>query len=182
MPTTCGVKICSIYNVFGRASPECVQYRRILIPLEVDLVDTNEAREVVLTLPILSTLRPTPAEQVVELLMNISTLEDIPHDTTLFTKGDESIADGIILLKGEVSVLKDGFPEIVAAAPELLGEMGRLNPTGQRTATVIAMTDLSVLRFTWAAFTREAAKTMSETELDKVSSALQEYAWQHFTQ
>ena len=145
-------------------------------------MDTNQARDVVSTLPILSTLRPTPAELVVDVLMNISALEDISRDTTLFTKGDESIADGIILLKGEVSVHKDGFPEIVAAAPELLGEMGRLNPTAQRTATVTARTDLSVLRFTWAAFTREAGRIMSETELEKVSSALQEYAWQHFTQ
>ncbi len=145
-------------------------------------MDTKEAREIVSTLPILSTLRPTPAELLVEVLMNISSLEDIPPRTTLFTKGDESIADGIILLKGEVSVIKDGFPEIVAAAPELLGEMGRLNPTAQRTATVTALTDLTILRFTWAAFTREAGRLMSETELEKVSSALQEYAWKHFTQ
>ena len=114
--------------------------------------------------------------------MNVSSLEDIPADTILFTKGDESIADGIVLLKGEVSVMKDGFPEVVAAAPELLGEMGRLNPASQRTATVTAVTDLAILRFTWAAFTSEAGRIMSETDLEKVSSALQEYAWQHFTQ
>ncbi len=145
-------------------------------------MDTNEARNIVSTLQILPSLRPTPAELVVEVLMNVSALEDIPTGTTLFTKGDESIADGIILLRGEVSVSKDGFPEIVAAAPELLGEMGRLNPTAQRTATVTALSDLNILRFTWAAFTREAGRLMSEADLEKLSTALQEYAWQHFTQ
>ena len=145
-------------------------------------MDTNQAREIVSTLSILPTLRPTPAEQVVDVFMNVSTLENMPPDTILFTKGDESIADGIILLEGEVSVMKEDFPEIVAAAPELLGEMGRLNPTAQRTATVTALTDLSILRFTWAAFTREARRLMSESELERVSTALQECAWQHFTQ
>lgn len=145
-------------------------------------MDTNEARQIVSTLSILPDLRPTPAEQVIEVFMNISTLEDVPSGSILFTKGDDSIADGIILLEGEVSVLKEGFPEIVAAAPELLGEMARLNPTAQRTATVSAITNLSILRFTWAAFAREAGVQMSEPELEKVSKALQEYAWKHFTQ
>ena len=145
-------------------------------------MDTNEAREIVSTLSILPTLRPTPAEQVVDVFMNVSTLENMPPDTILFTKGDESIADGIILLEGEVSVMKEDFPEIVAAAPELLGEMGCLNPTAQRTANVTALTDLTILRFTWAAFTREAGRLMSESELERVSTALQECAWQHFTQ
>ena len=178
----CRAKIRCAYNAFGRDDPECVQCDRILVPLEVERLDTNEAREIVSTLPIISTLRPTPAELAIEVLMNISSLEDIPSGTTLFTKGDDSIADGIVLLKGEVSVIKDDFPEIVAAAPELLGEMGRLNPTAQRTATVAALTDLTILRFTWAAFTKEAGRLMSETELEKMSSALQEYAWQHFIQ
>ena len=145
-------------------------------------VETDQVRARVSALPIHDTLRPTPAEDVIDVLMKISTQENLPSGTVLFAKGDPSIDDGVILLEGEVSVMKVGFPEIIAAAPELLGEMGRLNPTGQRTATVTAVTELTLLRFKWTEFMREAGLRLSEAELEKISSALQEYAWQHFTQ
>ncbi len=159
-----------------------VQCLELLIFPEVVPVETDQVRARVSALPIHVTLRPTPAEQVIDVLMKISTQENIPPNTTLFTKGDPSIDDGVILLEGEVSVMKDGVPEIIADAPELLGEMGRLNPTGQRTATVTAVTELALLRFKWTEFMREAGLQLSEAELEKISSALQEYAWQHFTQ
>ncbi len=145
-------------------------------------MDKDQVRARISALPIHATLKPTPSEQVIDVLMKISTQESLPPNTTLFTRGDPSIDDGIILLEGEVSVIKDGVPEIIATAPELLGEMGRINPTGRRTATVTAVTELTLLRFKWSEFMREAGLLLSEAELEKIGSALQEYAWQHFTQ
>ena len=100
----------------------------------------------------------------------------------LFQKDDTATDIGIVLLEGEVSVIKIDTPEIIAYAPDLLGEMAQLNPAKQRTADVTAATQLQVLRFKWSDFKATAQQQLTQQELEKFTSALQEHAWQHFTQ
>jgi CRP-like cAMP-binding protein len=120
--------------------------------------------------------------KVAELLVENGLPQTVPPNTVLFQAGDNSDDQGIVLIQGELSVEKEGNPGITAYAPDLLGEMAQLNPTRQRTATVTALTELSVLRFKWPAFTAAAQQTLTEDEVNAFTDALQQSAWTHFTQ
>ncbi len=145
-------------------------------------MDKDATRERILAMPVLAPLDAALRERLADVFLTVGAPEDVAANTTLFTKGDASDGQGIILLQGEVSVLKEGNPEVIALAPDLLGEMAQLNPTKQRTATVTAATDLKLLRFKWPRFTQAAQQKLSDEDLDKFTAALQEYAWQHFTE
>lgn len=145
-------------------------------------MDKNAARERILAMPVLAPLGPALREKIADVFLTMGAPERIPANTTLFTRGDASDGRGIVLLDGEVSVLKEGNPEVVALAPDLLGEMAQLNPTKQRTATVNAATDLVVMRFKWPTFTKAAQQKLSDEDIEAFTAALQEYAWQHFTE
>ncbi len=146
------------------------------------MIDDPAIRSQIAELRLLSGLGRDLAVKMVDILASISKEESALTNTVLFTTGDPYSDDGYILIEGEISVLKEGFPEVVASAPELIGETARLSSARQRTATVTAATDLKLLHFEWSEFTRAAQTYLTDPELEKVSSAIQEYAWAHFTQ
>ncbi len=121
-------------------------------------------------------------DHVITLLANLGPAEKLSKGSTLFRAGETATDDGVVILQGELSVLKMNAPEVIAVAPELMGEMQQFNPRKERTATVVANTDLLAIRFKWASFKAAANQTLKPDENAALMQALQDYAWQHFTQ
>lgn len=142
----------------------------------------EQARAQVLDLAVLAGLSVSVRERMADVFLSVAAPQKVPANTTLFKKGQTSNDDGFVLLDGEVSVLKEGAPEIIAPAPEILGEIGHLSHTKQRSATVTAACELKVLRFKWSALISSALQALSAEEAQQFTSALQEYAWKHFAE
>lgn len=133
-------------------------------------------------LPFADALSPDVLAGFVDTLGTVGIADDVAPGCVLFTEGDKPSDHAIIVLTGAVSIQKPGAPELEQPAPELLGEMTRFNPTGHRTATVTASQPCSLLRFTWFNFEKVARRRMHEADFESLMKALEEYAWQHFTQ
>ncbi len=134
------------------------------------------------SLPFAGALSPIVLAGFAETLETVGIVDEAEKGTVLFTEGDKPTDQGIVVLTGAVSIHKPGAPELEQPAPELLGEMTRFNPTGHRTATVTTSQPCSLLRFAWPNFEKVARRRMSEADFTALMKALEEYAWQHFTQ
>lgn len=117
---------------------------------------------------------------VVGIFASISDYEKVSAKTVLFNKGDPTADEGILILKGEISVEKEGHPAKQVSGPELVGEMAQLNPAGLRTATVSAVTELELLRFQWYSFRNEITRLLGEDGAETVQRTLESFAWDHF--
>lgn len=117
---------------------------------------------------------------VIGIFAAISDYEKVSSNAVLFQKGDPTADEGILILKGEISVDKEGHPIKHVTGPELIGEMAQLNPTGQRTATVSAVTDLELLRFQWYSFRNEITRLLGKGGAETVQETLESFAWNHF--
>jgi CRP-like cAMP-binding protein len=142
----------------------------------------EQARAQVLNLAVLAGLSSHLREKMADTFLTVASPQIVAANTTLFKKGQTSNDEGFVLLDGEVSVLKDGAPEIIAPAPDILGEIGHLSHTKQRSATVVAACELKILRFKWSALISTALQLLTAEEAQQFTSALQEYAWRHFTE
>ena len=142
----------------------------------------EQARARVLELAVLAGLSASMRDRMAETLMSVGSPQNVPANTMIFKKGQASNDEGFVLLDGEVSVIKDGAPEILAPAPEIIGEIGHLSHTKQRSATVVAACELKVLRFKWSTLISTALQALSAEEAQQFTSALQEYAWRHFAE
>lgn len=145
-------------------------------------MNKETARERIMAMPVLGALDAPLREAVADILLTVGTPEQVRANTTLFKRGDVSDGQGVVLLEGDVSVIKEDNPEVVAQSPDLLGEMAQLNPTKQRTATVTAATNLKIIRFKWPLFTQAAQQKLTDGQIERFTAALQDYAWQHFTE
>lgn len=145
-------------------------------------MDKEAARQTVANLEALSPLNTALRARIANIFLDISAPQRVAPRTTLFRAGDVSNDMGLVLLEGEITVEKDGNPSVTAYAPDLIGEMAQLNPSRTRTATVVAATELKVLRFAWRKFNDAALSKLSEAELKSVTDALQSHAWRHFTE
>ena len=145
-------------------------------------MDKETARQIVSGMAALSPLNASLRARVASIFLEISAPKRVAPDTTLFHAGDASNGMGVVLLEGELTIDKQENPSVTAYAPDLIGEMAQLNPTRQRTATVIAATELKVLTFTWQKFSEVAMTKLSEAELKSVTEALKAHAWRHFTE
>ena len=142
----------------------------------------EEARERVLQLGVLNGLPAPLREKMADIFLGVASPQRVPINTMLFKKGQASNDEGFVLLEGEVTVLKEGSPEFVASAPDVLGEIAHISPTKQRSATVSAASELKILRFKWSALLTAAQQSLGAAEVQQFTSALQEYAWKHFTE
>lgn len=120
--------------------------------------------------------------EIISIFAAVSDHEDVSANTVLFEKGDSAADEGILVLDGEISIEKDGHPVKYISGPELMGEMSQFNPTGQRTATVSAVKDLQLLRFQWFSLKNEVRRRLGPTAVDALQTALEEFAWNHFTE
>ncbi len=142
----------------------------------------EEARERVLQLTVLHGLAPQLRESMADIFLGVASPQRVPANIVLFKKGQASNDEGFVLLDGNVSVLKDGAPEFIVPAPDVLGEIAHISPTKQRSATVSAASELKILRFKWSALLNAAQQKLSAAEMQQFTSALQEYAWKHFVE
>ena len=142
----------------------------------------EQARERVLQLAVLHGLGPQLRESMADIFLGVASPQIVPINTVLFKRGQASNDEGFVLLEGDVTVLKEGAPEFVAPAPDVLGEIAHISPTKQRSATVSAASELKILRFKWSALLNAAQQKLSASEMQQFTSALQEYAWKHFTE
>lgn len=142
----------------------------------------EQAHARVLELAVLAGLSQSLRERMADIFLSVASPQKVTANTMLFRKGQASNDEGFVLLDGDVSVLKDGSPEIIAGAPDILGEIAQISPTKQRSATVSAAGELKILRFKWSALISAASQALSAEEAQQFTSALQEYAWKHFTE
>jgi len=142
----------------------------------------EQARARVLELAVLAGLSPALRERMADTFMEVASPQKVAANTMLIKRGQASNDEGFVLLEGEVSVLKEGAPEIIAPAPDILGEIAHINPARQRSATVSAASELKVLRFKWSALISAASQTLTAEQAQQFTSALQDYAWKHFAE
>lgn len=95
---------------------------------------------------------------------------------------DTDTDKGYLVIDGDISIQKKDSPEIVKPGPELIGEMGQMNPSRVRTASVTASTDVRLIQFSWSRLNGALLKRLNEEEMTALKSALQQYAWGHFTE
>ncbi|MCC6486004.1 MAG: cyclic nucleotide-binding domain-containing protein [Candidatus Hydrogenedentes bacterium] len=88
---------------------------------------------------------------------------------------------GYILLKGSVAIRKASGELHSEDAPELIGEIIQYNPSHSRAATVVASADCVVMRFDWDDFWKKCGETLTQDEVQHVKSAVESFAWEHFT-
>ena len=88
---------------------------------------------------------------------------------------------GFIIMSGSYSIFKEGAPSMIKQGPEMIGEMSRFNPLRSRTAEVRAESDVTAISFDWNEVFTGLAERLSDEEVKQLNSALEGYAWEHFT-
>ncbi len=78
-------------------------------------------------------------------LVQAGRLERIESGEVLITQGHDADQDVYFLLQGEVTVLVHGVPVAVRTARQHVGEMAAINPSGTRSATVVARQQVTAL-------------------------------------
>jgi hypothetical protein len=145
----------------------------------VDFATIKEAWSTIsMNMPVSEKINTAWIDSMVEVSSPISVREG----DTIISIGDQNTDKGYLLISGDYSVEKEGSPELVKPAPELLGEMGRLNPTQKRTATIRASTEVQMLTFSWSQMNAALEKRLSESEFQQLTDGLQQYAWGHFAE
>ena len=86
-----------------------------------------------------------------------------------------------IISSGSYSIFKEGAPSMIKQGPEMVGEMSRFNPLRSRTAEVRAESDVTAISFDWNEVFTGLAERLSDEEVKQLNSALEHYAWDHFT-
>ncbi|NUM53242.1 MAG: hypothetical protein HUU46_06335 [Candidatus Hydrogenedentes bacterium] len=143
-------------------------------------MDMDEVRTKIKGLRIMHGLDDALQEKLTDLLQSISAPRVVPAGGVFIHEHEHVDNKGYILLEGRVLVRKEGFPDVVCKAPELIGEIMQFNPAGVRTATCAGAVESIVLRFMWDEFWTRAEKILSEEELKQVKETLETQAWEHF--
>ena len=116
----------------------------------------------------------------VESLHESGTPEEIKAGGTVISVLDQDTDIGYLLLSGDYKVQKEGEMELEKSAPELLGEMAGLNPSRRRTANIRAVSDISMIKFSWDKLNAKLQERLSESDYTKLKDSLKQYAWEHF--
>lgn len=146
-------------------------------------MDFNEAVRIrLMAIPFMTQFDSALRAKVAKMLMGLGKVQKVPRHTRLFTEGDDATDAGVLILDGTFTVDKPNAPQVVAEGPDLLGEMVQFNPQKKRTANVTTDSELHLIRFSWAKFKEHASKMLNADEAAKVTAALQDHAWRHFTQ
>ena len=121
--------------------------------------------EQVCRIPMLESLSDSTRKSVASVLVQTAKETTLEKDDVLYRGGDDAENTGTLLVKGSMSVERDG-KLVTVRAPDLLGEMQQLNKTGQRVATVTALEESIVLEFAWHDFlyTAVAMKALTEDQ------------------
>jgi len=143
-------------------------------------MNLQEVRSRVELLSLFKAAPPALKRRIEMILLAISDYREMGTGTTIYREGQPGDGTGCILLDGTVQVQKREGETIEVRAPQLLGEMQRINPSDVRTATVITLTPARALLFTWQSFFGEAHSLLNDSERAKLEEILGEIAWSHF--
>ena len=145
-------------------------------------MESDAIPAVLAEIPFMHALPDSTRNDLTRIIMDVSSLETIEEGTVVFTQGEPGTDIGYFLLEGDFEVLKSGAMTLQKSGPELLGEMKQFNPVGLRTATVNALTSLDVLTFKWTELHSTLEAGLSADAFQAVEQALENYAWEHFTE
>ena len=138
----------------------------------------GDLRDRVKAIPIIHGLDPRLRDITSDILVDVSNETNLSQGDLLYEKGAEDKNSGLLLLEGDVAVRARDGREIQVSAPELLGEMQQLSPFGQRTATVVAKSDIRLLKFSWHEFVERliAHPSVSEDKQIEIKSVITKLA------
>lgn len=143
-------------------------------------MDMDEVRDRIKSLRIMQGLSDPIRERLTDLLQSIAVPRTVRAGAVFIHQNEHVDNKGYILLQGAVLVRKEGFPDVICKAPELVGEIMQFNPAGLRTATCAGATECVVLRFTWDEFWTKAEQEFSPVEMEQLRDVLETQAWEHF--
>jgi len=109
----------------------------------------DEYRKQILDVPSIHSLAPDLKSRVAMILLWITHEADIPKGEIIYSQGAEDEDTGCVLVSGSVQISVEGETLKECRAPEILGEMKQFTKVNQRTATVKASEDCSILTFYW---------------------------------
>lgn len=123
-----------------------------------------EYRNRLLVLPFVSELPEPMRARVCMTFLWIGQPVSFSPEDCIFVQGDDDEHTGCVLLRGDAIVSRDDEDAVLVSAPELLGEMQQLEPTGQRTATVRVVKDAETLLFSWHDFIAYSGQLLTADE------------------
>ena len=144
-------------------------------------MESDEVIRILHDMPFMQSLPEPLRGKVVHILQGVSVLRTIPLGDTWIREGDKTKSVGYILLKGSVTIRRTSGEQHSEDAPELIGEIIQYNPAHIRAATVLATSACVVMRFDWDDFWTVCGETLSDSDLQSVRSAVESFAWEHFT-
>jgi CRP-like cAMP-binding protein len=109
----------------------------------------DDYRKRILDVPSIHDLPPELKSRVAMVLLWISHEEDVAAGETIYSQGAQDEDTGCVLLRGSVTITVEGDNLKQCTAPEILGEMKQFTQENERTATVRADEDATILNFYW---------------------------------
>jgi CRP-like cAMP-binding protein len=144
-------------------------------------MDSEELGRVLHDMAFMQSLPEPLRGEVSRILQSISVLRTIPLGDAWIREGEKTKNMGYILVQGSVAIRKASGQQHAEEAPELIGEIIQYNPAHSRAATVVATADCVVMRFEWDEFWVKCGESLSDGELQSLRSAVESFAWEHFT-
>jgi CRP-like cAMP-binding protein len=136
--------------------------------------------EELVELPLLQSMPDQNKARIAALLSEVSERVTVPDGEALLYQGWLGGEAGYILVRGRVRVSKTNGDEISVPAPALLGEMHQFNPVSQRTATVSAKGEATLLKFAWQQLYAQARQQLSEAEQGMLMDGIERIVWERF--
>jgi CRP-like cAMP-binding protein len=106
-------------------------------------------RKQILEVPAIRDLPPELKSRVSMILLWIAHEADVAAGEDIYSQGAQDEDTGCVLVSGTVEISWADKPPKTVAAPEILGEMKQFTRDRERTATVRAIEDVSILTFYW---------------------------------
>ncbi len=141
------------------------------------LTDPTEYEDIVPEIAMLQRLTEGSRRAVSKLLLQISKAYVSPGEV-LYERGQEDENTGALLVRGTMRIRRRGGDPIFVEAPEILGEIRHLLKSGERSATVEAENDVTVLEFSWPDFDYMATKLegLKPAQFQEFQAVLRQWA------
>lgn len=142
------------------------------------LTDPAEYEATVPEIRMLQRLTPGTRAAVSQLMLQISKAYELSPGEALYERGQEGENTGALLVRGTMRIRSRGGEPIFVEAPEILGEIRHLLKAGERTATVEAENDVTVLEFGWPDFDYVATKleALKPAQYQEFQAVLRQWA------
>ena len=143
-------------------------------------MEQTDQRAALAKLPFLSGLPEATLAHICEVIEAVAEPASVPEGKELLQEGYLGFATGYILLDGTVRIDREGKEPVDLSGPELLGEMSQFLQDDTRSATVRALTDTNLLKFSWDDLYDRAKELLSEEENKGLSRAIEQVVWKRY--